>query len=401
MSSSVLLSQDSNSSLSGVNLKWAYTALGAIDEISLIYFKNASDADIVSKELPSGVLKHNIASGFESGQSYSFQLQVTDVTGLVVYSNALVLTAPYALVAPVIASFVGVDAGLNIQLQASANSLTSSSATVEFVLKRADNTVFWIVKPFASSGAYSLSSADSALLLNNQSYRVACMFQPSADNTLYSAPSGMSNSITATPSNVPNIPGSVTVSSTGTTTMNLRVDWTRPSDYTEWSQSEFTVEIKYLSSIGDEGSHTSLYDSSPTYTFTNLPAGVTYTAQVRYVNAFGAGPWQSAAGYILLTHRPDAPVLDSVVPSDQSAVLSWTAPAFSGQSSITGYIIYRNANVLADNVTGLTYTDLTVSNGVSYSYVVYAKNAIGSSVGSNAIIMARCPLSAWWLPARP
>jgi NAD(P)H-hydrate repair Nnr-like enzyme with NAD(P)H-hydrate epimerase domain len=55
MSSSVVLSQETTS-LPGVNLKWAYTGLSTIKEITLIYFKNTSDADIVSVDVPSGVI---------------------------------------------------------------------------------------------------------------------------------------------------------------------------------------------------------------------------------------------------------------------------------------------------------------------------------------------------------
>jgi hypothetical protein len=45
---STTLSQDLTSSLGGVNLKWALAGLATIKELSLIFFKNSSDADIVS-----------------------------------------------------------------------------------------------------------------------------------------------------------------------------------------------------------------------------------------------------------------------------------------------------------------------------------------------------------------
>ena len=91
--SSVLLSQDLASSLPGVNLKWAYTAVGTVKEISLVYFKNASNSDINSADIASGLVRYNLATGFVSGQAYTYQLQVVNVSGNIVYSNALVLTA--------------------------------------------------------------------------------------------------------------------------------------------------------------------------------------------------------------------------------------------------------------------------------------------------------------------
>lgn len=58
----VTLTQDSNSSLSGVNLKWTYSNVGPVKEIALIYFKNVSSADIASVEIASGLTKYFPAS---------------------------------------------------------------------------------------------------------------------------------------------------------------------------------------------------------------------------------------------------------------------------------------------------------------------------------------------------
>jgi len=120
---SVKLTQDLNSSISGVNLKWTYADLSTIKEIALIYYKNASDADIASVEIASGLTRYNLSQGLDSGASYTFQLQVTDVLGAVVYSSAIVLLAPYFLVAPVIQSVIGFDEALRLQLASSANIL--------------------------------------------------------------------------------------------------------------------------------------------------------------------------------------------------------------------------------------------------------------------------------------
>jgi hypothetical protein len=65
--SSVTLQQDTSSLLPGINLKWSYTGLGAIKEVSLIYYKNTSDADIVAIDIASGLVKYNLPSGFDSG----------------------------------------------------------------------------------------------------------------------------------------------------------------------------------------------------------------------------------------------------------------------------------------------------------------------------------------------
>ena len=106
---SVVLSQDLASALAGINLKWVNTGLSTIREVSLVYFQNVPNADIGCKDIASGLLKCNLPSGFISGQMYSFQLQIVDVTGVMVFSNTLVVTSAWMLVPPIIDSFSGGD----------------------------------------------------------------------------------------------------------------------------------------------------------------------------------------------------------------------------------------------------------------------------------------------------
>lgn len=246
---SVVLAQDLNSSLAGINLKWVIAGLSTIKEVSLVYFQNSANADIVCKDIASGLIKCNLPTGFTSGQLYSFQLQIVDIANTMVFSNTLVITAPWMLDPPVIGSFSGGDSSLSIQLQPTANVLSAVDSTVEFVLKRDDNVMFWIIKPYASSGLYVLSSSDSSSLVNNVGYRVACMYQPADANARYIAPSVMSYSISAVPSNVPNVPGSATLSSMGGPKLVLYMSWTPPSDFAEWSDS-YSMILTLESSTG-------------------------------------------------------------------------------------------------------------------------------------------------------
>lgn len=387
---SVTLTQDTASSLGGVNLKWALVGLATIKELSLIYFKNSSDADIVSMDIASGLVKANIhPSNFVSGQSYSFQLQVVDVSDNMVYSNTLVLTAPWSLVPPVISTVSGSDQALRIQLDATANVLSSSDTTVEFVIKREDNVVFWIIKPYASSGLYVLSNADDARLINNVSYRAACMFQPSATNTRYSAPSPVSTSVTATPSNIPNAPQSVTSSTYGTGSLEILVNWSRPSDFAEWSTGSYSILLGIQSSLGGNKIVVPISNTDSTsYLWTSLGAGASYLVSVQYVNAFGVGPSvDSVSGYITPTSKPDAPVLNSASDGDMQSVLQWSAPSFVGQSAITGYDIYKDGALFTTvGASTSTYTVAGLQNGFSYTFQVYAVNAIGTSVASASLV---------------
>lgn len=67
--------------------------------------------------------------------------------------------------------------------------------------------------------------------------------------------------------------------------------------------------------------------------------------------------------------------------SHQSVLLTWSAPA---SGSPTGYRIYRNASLLT-TVTGLTYTDLAVTDGTTYTYYLTAVYNEGVSDPSNSV----------------
>jgi len=382
--SSTVLSHDSQNNSPGVNLKWVHNNLGVIREITLIYFKNANDSQLQSVDVTPSDLKYGLKTGFDSGASYQFQLQVTDVANLTVYSNLITVTTPFFLVSPSISSITGLDAKLKVTLGATANVLSNAGGdTVEFVIKRqSDNALFWIVLPFSASGLYTLADAS---LVNQDSYRVACMFQPAVGNVNYSAPSAMSNSMTGVPTNIPNQSGAVNGSSVGVTGYDARFTWSKPIDFAEWSDN-FYIHLTLTSST-NEITHLNLANLLDVveHTFTGLDAGKTYKCAVDYHNAFGEGiPVEST--FISLTKKPQAPVLNVLTENDTAIHIEWAAPADIGQSALTGFTVYKDAvalitlaaNVLAFDSTGLT-------NGNSYEFTVKATNAIGDSALSNAM----------------
>jgi len=116
--------------------------------------------------------------------------------------------------------------------------------------------------------------------------------------------------------------------------------------------------------------------------------GVTYYYVVTAVNAAGESPYSNEVSTTPRT-VPSPPVNLVAVPSDSQVSLSWQAPVDDGGSAITGYRVYRKTgsssySLLATVVT-LAYTDGSVSNGVTYSYVVTAVNAAGESPYSNEV----------------
>jgi len=375
---STTLVHDTVNNLPGLNLKWTHTDLSAIREITLIHYKNAPSSVIASNAISPSLLKVNVSfDQFDSGASYSAQLQVTDVLGVTVYSNIITLTSPMFLSKPVIASIGSGDAKLTVVLQSTTNTLTASDKT-EFVIRRqSDGQLFWIVMPYAPGSSYVLQSAN---LINGSTYSVACMYQPDANNTQYSAPSAISDTVDASPTNFPNTNSNITVSSVGTATYDMKVMWSRPSDYADWSDTAF-IDVKLMDSLGDETIVRMTDHALLEYTFTNLAAGLTYKAQTRYGNAHGVAIFiESNAGFITLTKLPGEASL-SLDATDGIVIINVTAPADMGQAPVMAYeIVDENdgfIRLLASTETTDVHIHTSLTNGLSYGYKVRVQNVIG------------------------
>lgn len=386
MSASIVLSQDLTNATPGLNLKWVVSNMGTIKELSMVYYQNTSNADILFKDIAPSYTKTNF-NNLESGISYSFQLQCVDINEVTIYSNLLVLTSSYMLSSPSILSYVGLDNSVKITLNTTTNILTSND-TVEFVLKRqSDNVLFWIIKPYSSTKIYTLSVDDDARLSNSNIYRVSCMFQPATNNAYYLAPSSMSNTITVEPSNLPNVVSNVVLSSESiTNNLNLKVSWNRPSDLNEWVDNDFSILLTLIDSLLNETLITLSNQNVAEYTFNNLNRGVAYSVKIQYVNVFGEGVAYTSDYFGALKSTPDAPILNSVVPGDQITDLSWTLPEYTGQCDLTAILVYKNDALIATlGATETSYQATTLVNGSSYTFYVKAVNEIGQSVPSDPI----------------
>lgn len=117
---------------------------------------------------------------------------------------------------------------------------------------------------------------------------------------------------------------------------------------------------------------------------TGLRSGIEYTYRVRARNQSSTGSNSSGRGPIRATTKPNIPTNVSAanLNTGSTASVSWSAPA-NGGSTITQYTvkIVGTNTTLTTSSTSLTFTGLT--NGNSYSFVVTATNANGTSAESN------------------
>lgn len=90
---------------------------------------------------------------------------------------------------------------------------------------------------------------------------------------------------------------------------------------------------------------------------------------------------------------PSAPRNFKVVPGVESAIINWTAPAYSGPGTVA-YHLFRNGMEVWSGL-GTSLVDTGLSNGRTYAYQVTASNSIGWGVNSTSLsVTPRGPPSA-------
>lgn len=125
-----------------------------------------------------------------------------------------------------------------------------------------------------------------------------------------------------------------------------------------------------------------------TATVNGLINGTSYLFKVLASNSAGSS---TAAQSALVAPTPppiaDAPPQPTIVAGNGALQLSWTAPAYTGTTPLTGYLLQCTTGAtvvshppVAGNVTSLLLTGLT--NGASYSCTVTAINSGGNSLPS-------------------
>jgi hypothetical protein len=149
--------------------------------------------------------------------------------------------------------------------------------------------------------------------------------------------------------------------------------------------------LGYMITEHDEGWAVDHPFTTGSITLTGLPNGTAHRFNVRAYNEVGTGPASAASNSATPAPAtvPGAPTGVGGTAGDARAILTWTPPASTGGSPITGYrIVPRIAGVAQTPIDtlsatpGFTVTGLT--NGTAYTFIVRALNSVGASADSAA-----------------
>ena len=203
-------------------------------------------------------------------------------------------------------------------------------------------------------------------LTNGVAYTVTVI----ATNAIGASASARSG--TVTPSTVPGAPTAVTATRGDKTAV---VSWTAPASTGGSALTGYTI-------TSNPGAVTkTVAGTLTTGTVTGLTNGTTYTFTVVATNVAGNGPASSASNDVTPAAVPGAPSAVTAVKGDASATVSWTAPASTGGSPLTGYTVTTSpggqTTTVAPDRTSTTVPAL--ANGTAYTFSVVATNAVGSS----------------------
>lgn len=311
-------------------------------------------------------------TGISASSNYVVRVKARNLAGDSAYSTSVTVTSqPTALIASATSS-----TALSLSWTTPANLYNSS--VLDYIVEYSSNngvnyTVF-------NDGVSSNLSANITGLSSGTTYLV----RVKAKNAL--GVSDYSTAVSTSTWGAPSAPLNVTLTVTGAN--QLTANWDLPTSLNGSNITDYEIDIDSGSGFILENDGVSTVRS---YVINGVTAGTFRVIRVRAVNSSGTSTnsLTATAGIYTAPGAPTGLALQTVAGSSTQISASWVAPASTGGSAITDYIIEyssdggANYTLVNDGVnTNLSYTISGLTTNTSYVVRVRAKNAFGESSNS-------------------
>jgi fibronectin type 3 domain-containing protein len=352
-----------------VDLSWnAPTTIGGSSITSYnVTRTNAGAPTPVTVAVNPGTTRTATASGLTNGTLYTFTITATNAQGGISPSGSVTATPATNPSVPrdirATASSARVDLSWNEPISNGGVSITGYSVT------RTNTGAPTPVTVAVNSGTTRTATASG--LTNGTLYT----FTITATNGANFTSSGQ---VTETPFTVPNTPRNFTAVA-GVRLIDL--SWSPPLFNGGRDILSYLIQ-RSNNGINAWGSDISTNASINTFRVTGLGNNTRYYFRIYAINIAGPNVDPSLADSTTFNF-PGQPRDLSAIPGNGLVTLTWTPPSSNGGSPITSYSITNNpSGGLVSSITDISAIVSGLINGISYSFTVIARNAVGDSSGA-------------------
>ncbi|MBU6240488.1 MAG: fibronectin type III domain-containing protein, partial [Acidobacteria bacterium] len=298
-------------------------------------------------------------TGLTNGTKYVFRVYAVTAAGDGVSSSPVIATPFTAAAAPTGLSLLAGDGQIVASWTAPAD---NGAAITEYrVSYNVDGGVY------SSDIVVTGTTAVITGLSNGANIRVRVTAVNAA------GPGAVATAGPTVPRGLATAPQSMTATAANTA---AALSWAAPSTNGGAAIIEYRIE-SFVSGAWSEIGRS----ATTSYNVTSLQNGTAYQYRVSAVTAAGIG---AATEPVVVTPAttPTAPISLGATPGDRFVTVTWAAPADTGGSTITTYVVEQSTNgtlwTESLRTTALTATVTGLTNGTSYSFRVYAINGAGA-----------------------
>jgi hypothetical protein len=355
-------------SLVNGNVQVSWTAPTNVGDSAISSYTITSTPGNVIVKTINGITTTATFSGLTDGVTYTFTIVATNAAG-----NSASITSPsiiaYSLSSPP-TSLVATPGNTSVSIAFTPPTNTGGSAITNYQYSTNGGSSFTAFSPADTTSPIAITG-----LTNGTTYSIQLK------SVTVAGVGAASASVSATPATTPGAPTGL---STTPGNASLSIAFTPPTD----NGGSSITNYQYSTNNGSTYTAFSPADTTSPVTITGLTNGTSYSVKLKAVNSIGAGTASSTVTDTPYT-TPGAPTSLSATAGNQTATISFTAPASTGGSSITNYQYSTdggstfNAFSPVDTTSPITITGLT--NGTTYSVQLKAVNAAGAGTASSSV----------------